>query len=188
MRGLALSLQLPVFLLLLAGCQSQGFVTEQSGGGLSLKAGRLKVDQSNQVGGPDGQSISCTNVALGQTFGTNANSITQVDLSFLINNVPAGGNPTTIGLHEDITQAPLATASVTIAPPAPGELFRVVSYTFSPAVPVTKGRTYTISCTGAGNASWQVALTDPYARGEAVQFDGTPLTGADFWFVTYSSK
>jgi hypothetical protein len=188
MRGLALSLQLSAILLLLTGCQSQEFLTEESDAELSLKAGKLKVDQSNQVGGPDGQSISCTNIALGQTFTTNANSIAQIDLSFLINNVPAGGNPTTVGLHEDITQAPLATASVTIAPPGPGELFRVVSYTFSPPVSVTKGRTYTISCTGAGTASWQVALTDPYSRGEAVQFDGTPLTGGDFWFVTYSAK
>lgn len=188
MRGFALSLQLPAFLLLLAGCQSQGFVTEQSDGALFLKSDKLRVDQSNQVGGPDGQSISCTNVALGQTFATKANSIARVDLSFLINNVPAGGNPTTVGLHEDITQPPLATASVTIAPAEPGELFRVVSYTFSPPVPVTKGGTYTIVCTGAGSASWQVAQTDPYAGGEAVLFDGTPLSSADFWFVTYSSK
>jgi hypothetical protein len=170
--------------LLLAGCQADGAITGYSPAAIQFaSAPKLKVDQSNPVSDPEG--LGFCNGLWGQTFVPQEKNLARVDLLITVNQLEAG-EATTVGLYTDITQAPIATSSVTIDPHQPGELSRVVSYTFATPVPVQKGTTYTIGWQGALSC-WQFSRGDPYPRGTLAFADGSLGTG-DFYFITYSSK
>ena len=176
-------LALPSLLLLLAGCETDGAMTEQSTTVQLAKAGKLKVDQSNPAADPEGLGIC--NGLYGQIFVPQAKNVARVDLLLTVNQIGAGGDATTVGVYTDITEPALASTSVTVDPPQPGELSRVISYSFEPAVPIQKGSTYIIGWSGT-TSCWQFSRGDPYPNGNMVLFDGTPLAD-DFWFVTYSN-
>lgn len=147
-------------------------------------ASKLKVDQSNSVS--DGLGLG--NGLYGQTYVPGAKNLAQVDLLLQINLLTAGVT-TTVGVFTDITQPPLATTSTLIAPAAPGELNRVVSFAFDPPVPLVKGASYTLGLYAPFNVSWEFAFGDAYPAGQVVHSDGSPLNPtADFVFTTYSSK
>jgi hypothetical protein len=180
-----LRLTFPGVVLLLGGCGPDGSIADPSPTSVQLaKGAKPKVDQSNRVSDPAGLGVC--NGLYGQTFVPQAKEVSQVDLLITVNQIGAGGDPTTVGVYSDITQSPIATTSVTVGPAAPGELSRVVSYVFANPVPVQKGTTYTIGWTGV-TSCWQFSFGDAYPQGTAVLFDGSALNPpADFWFVTYS--
>jgi len=159
--------------------------------GVSSADVKLKADQSNMVSAGLGVG---TATLLGQTFTPNAKSLAQIDLRFIVNSVPPAGLPATVGLFDDLTSSPLATASVTVPPASPGELSRVVSFRFASPIPLTKKGSYTIGLypTGSpstGNLSWELSFGDPYPLGEAVGPDSLPLSAdGDFLFTTYELK
>jgi len=187
MPRITLPLPLATALLFLGGCQADDAITEHSPTGVQFaRAGKLKVDQSNPVSDPQGLGVC--NGLYGQTFVPAERNLAQVDLLLTVNQIGAGGDATTVGLYADITQAPLATTSVTVAEHQPGELSRVVTYTFATPIPVQKGTTYTIGWQGTV-ACWQFSFGDPYPKGTLVGSDGTPGNPpADFYFVTYTAK
>jgi hypothetical protein len=156
-------------------------------GGPSAPSSKLRVDQSNLVTSPEGLGLS--NGLYGQTFVPKATNLAQVDLLLTVNQVPAGGAACSVGLYGTITSTPIATASVSVAPPVPGELARMVSFRFDPVVPLARKTLYTLGWTGPSTLSWQLSFGDPYPAGQVVLYDGTPLNpAADFVFTTYTLK
>jgi hypothetical protein len=145
----------------------------------------LVVDQSNLVT----DHLGLGNGLYGQTFAPRAKNLAQVDLSFIVNQVPPGGVVTTVGIFTDITQPPLATAQALVAAPAPGELFRTVSFQFNRPVKLKKGRSYLIGAYMPATLSWEFAFGDAYPAGQVIMPDGTPLNPiGDFVFTTYQLK
>jgi hypothetical protein len=146
---------------------------------------RLVLDQSNFV--QDGLGI---NGFMGQTFMPKAKNVAQVDLRFIVNQIPPEGVDIEIGIYTDITEEPIATTTTHVAPPGIGELERTVSFQFIPPVLLRKGMTYTIGCNDDLHlAAWTFGFNDPYPLGQAVLYDGTALNPpADFYFATYELK
>lgn len=189
MRGVDFPLLLTVAFFA-SGCeQDRSGLTEPTDAQFA-KSSKLKVDQSNTVTdhlGLDG--------FVGQTFVPKENNVAQVDVLLITNQIPAAGVMTTVGIYRDITQAPIATTVSLIGPAVPGEVERVVSYSFDPPVPLDKGAEYTLGFDsprgedGLYDVSWEFSYGDTYRQGQAILSDGLPLnpTG-DFFFITYALK
>ena len=151
--------------------------------GQAAKEPKYKVDQSNDVSDGFGPA----NGLYGQTITPRAHNLARVDVLLIINNLESPVE-TTVGLFTHITQEPLGTTSTIIQPHEPGELNRTVSFVFDPPLPLDKQTTYTIGLYAPSQVAWELALGDPYRGGQAVIYNGTPLSNADFVFTTYTLK
>jgi hypothetical protein len=125
----------------------------------------------------------------GQTFQPNAQNLTQVDASFLVNAMPLSGG-SLILLLDSAGSTVDSLGPLLVPGPSPGELFRTVSFQFSSPHPLNPLETYTIFILMSGGMTWEFAYESdqavPYSRGQAVIYDGTPINPpADFVFTTY---
>jgi hypothetical protein len=176
-----------IALVLLAGAcrDDRAALTEPRQPAYTNVRDQLKVDQSNTTT----DHLGLANGFYGQSFVPRADNLARVDVLLIINQVPAEGTYTSLGLYTSMNQPAIDSVIVYVAPPQPGEIERVVSHVFSSPLPLVKGATYILGWHGTSATSWELTQTDAYPRGQALLYDGTPLNpSSDMVFTTYALK
>jgi len=185
MYRLANLVGLTTIAVLVGACgEGRATLTEPHQAGFTKVSSQFKIDQSNTMS--DGLGLG--NGFYGQSFVPKATNLAKVDVLLIVNQVPAEGSWTSLGLYTDMNQPAVDSVLVNVGPPQPGELQRVVTYLFNAPVPLLKGTTYILGWHGT-STSWEFTYTDAYPKGQALLYDGTPLNpSADMVFTTYALK
>ena len=172
--------------VLVGACYDDRTTAPEPGGPRYTKVSqRLRVDQSNATS--DGLGLS--NGFYGQSFVPRTSNLARADIRLIVNQVPAEGTYASLGLYTDMNHPAVDSLIVFVAPPAPGEIDRVISYVFAAPIPLVKGATYILGWHGDATTSWEFTYSNAYTSGQALLSDGTPLNpSADFVFTTYALK